>query len=133
MTGETMNSPEMTTPPAEVIAPLEVLLDELFAERGNDVRLWPEDEAEAYRELGWSEGAAAARALRIAKAARALYASPIMDRIRAEGVLAAAELPEIQRTDPIPVFDEHGECEGFDTVDAILERYARRLADGAPG
>lgn len=37
------------------------------AETPNDIRTWPEDEAEAYREFGFGEGRDAARTVRIEK------------------------------------------------------------------
>lgn len=52
---------------------VEVLSTSLW-ERGNRVNDWPEDEAEAYRELGWAEGAAAARSIVMGKAADAVIA-----------------------------------------------------------
>ena len=39
----------------------------LILNRGNDVRLWPEDEAAAYREFRFSEGNAAADRIRAKK------------------------------------------------------------------
>lgn len=51
---------------------LEQLLTTLLYDRGNVVYEWPDDEAEAYRELGWSEGVAAARKIMFEKAAKAL-------------------------------------------------------------
>lgn len=44
-------------------------------QRGSDVREWPEDEAEAYREEGWSVGIAAARAVLVQKQVDALLAA----------------------------------------------------------
>lgn len=51
------------------------LLEEHLYDRGNNVRTWPADEAAAYRELGWSEGTAAARRVMFHKAARAVLAA----------------------------------------------------------
>jgi len=65
-------------PPRHDVESLATVLEELLPERGNDVRTWPEDEAEAYREHGWSAGHAAARRLRHEKAARALLAPRVM-------------------------------------------------------
>jgi hypothetical protein len=50
-------------------------LSALYYERGNDVRTWPEDEAEAYRELRWSEGSQAARDVINLKSADAILAA----------------------------------------------------------
>ncbi|HEX9088366.1 MAG TPA: hypothetical protein VF867_12665, partial [Arthrobacter sp.] len=53
----------------ELIEPL----TEILRDRGNDVRLWPADEAAAYRDNGgFQEGHAAVRRVRIAKAAAAI-------------------------------------------------------------
>ena len=60
--------------PPDVAAIADVLEEHLY-DRGNDVRTWPDDEAAAYRELGWSEGTAAARRVMFEKAARALLAA----------------------------------------------------------
>lgn len=43
------------------------VIDEGMVDRGKYVSEWPEDEAEAYREFGWDEGRAAARAIQVAK------------------------------------------------------------------
>jgi hypothetical protein len=51
------------------------LLTELFFERGERVYEWPEDEAEAYREFGWSEGRANARRVMFKKNAKAIVSS----------------------------------------------------------
>lgn len=55
-------------------AALIALLDEIVPERSNDVRTWPEDEAEAYRELRFDAGRAAARQVLLGKAADVLLA-----------------------------------------------------------
>jgi hypothetical protein len=41
------------------------LIDKGMADRGRYVQDWPDDEAEAYREFGWTEGITAARALQV--------------------------------------------------------------------
>lgn len=50
------------------------LLDELVPHRSDDLRTWPADEAEAYREHRFEEGRAAARQVMLGKAADALLA-----------------------------------------------------------
>jgi len=69
--------PEHTpaTAPLTVRDTLADLLETVFYDRGNNLANWPEDEAEAYRELGWSEGTAAARALVRRKAADVILAA----------------------------------------------------------
>ena len=54
------------------VAELAALLAELLYDRGRDVRTWPEDEAAAYRELGWEPGHLAARTVMFEKAAHEL-------------------------------------------------------------
>ena len=65
-------------PPRHDVESLATVLEELLPERGNDLSTWPEDERDAYREHGWSEGLAAARRLRFEKAARALLAPRVI-------------------------------------------------------
>lgn len=63
--------------PPHLTATREALIELLTAslyDRGNQVTDWPEDEAEAYRELRWWEGREAARKLMFAKAVDALLA-----------------------------------------------------------
>jgi len=48
------------------------LLDVALPERGTNIRQWPDDEAEAYREFGWAEGIAAAREVWLSKGADAV-------------------------------------------------------------
>jgi hypothetical protein len=64
---------------------LALTLDRLLPERGNDIRTWPEDEAEAYREERFEAGRRAARALWLQKAADAL-----LEMSLPEGEAAAA-------------------------------------------
>jgi len=51
-----------------------IITDPKF-ERNNVVSSWPNDEAEAYRELGWSEGSEAAEVIRSGKVADAILAA----------------------------------------------------------
>ena len=51
-----------------------IITDPKF-ERNNVVSSWPDDEAEAYRELGWSEGREAAEVIRSGKVADAILAA----------------------------------------------------------
>jgi hypothetical protein len=55
-------------------AELVALLDQIVPERGDDIRTWPDDEAEAYREHRFAEGRAAARQVMLGKAADVLLA-----------------------------------------------------------
>lgn len=54
-------------------------LAEVLYDRGDDIRKWPEDEAEAYREFRFSEGMAAANRLKFLKAADAILDDPTID------------------------------------------------------
>ena len=85
----------LTAPPTDdEREALDRLLDEHMAVRPQRVREWPDDEAEAYRELGWSEGIAAARKLQVAKARDAILASDVWRNRRqapvTDAMLAAA-------------------------------------------
>ena len=70
------------------------LLAALFFKRGNDVRTWPADEAEAYREFRWAEGAANARRVMFEKNADAILASDLLAELKqvwqADGLMDAA-------------------------------------------
>ena len=62
-------------------------------DRGERIYEWPEDEAEAYRELGWAEGMAAAKKIRIDKFAEELLSSGWLAAHDAE--VAATALDEM--------------------------------------
>lgn len=68
----TAESPTAMTPAqlAEALAQLGYVLER--AEGTTDIRTWPEDEAEAYREFRFQEGRDAAHAVRVKKLAAAL-------------------------------------------------------------
>lgn len=67
-------------------------------DRGERIYEWPEDEAEAYRELGWAEGMAAAKKIRIDKFAEELLSSGWLAkhdaRVQADTAEQAATIAE---------------------------------------
>jgi hypothetical protein len=65
--------PKKTKKPAPIRPELIEPLTEILRDRGLDVRLWPADEAAAYRDNGrFQEGRDAMQAVRMAKAAAAI-------------------------------------------------------------
>lgn len=65
--------PKKTKKPAPIRPELIEPLTEILRDRGNDVRLWPADEAAAYRDKGgFQAGRDAVREVRMAKAATAI-------------------------------------------------------------
>jgi hypothetical protein len=88
--------PKKTKAPAPIRPELVEPLTEILRDRGLDVRLWPADEAAAYRDNGrFQEGRDAMQSVRMAKAAVAIekvFADAIKDaglKSFLEGVSAA--------------------------------------------
>ncbi len=104
-------------------AVLKVLSDPQW-ERSNMVYEWPDDEAEAYRAKGWSEGVAAARAILHGKQADALFASGV---IQSKGDVQAEALEEAADE-----LDEHGVPLSLAVQDWLRARAAAYRTPASP-
>ena len=130
---------ELTDSSVEAVA---AILRDPKWERTQYVYEWPEDEAEAYRALGWEEGRRAADAIRFRKQAEEIVAHMQGKIPTREAVIEALLTPERSHlwryqddveklaTDMLTLMQGYGKIPTREQLEAVIDEYEDEAAEG---